>query len=143
MWKIENDNLKKIGDAFHIMISLRNGLKQFHQKKERFFICLFCLCTSIHLILIEHEEVKKNSNSCVRGRTDDRKISTIPSNIETNRFQFISPYRVIQQSHPVCNTIMLFGVITCLVSVILLGIDGQFVDPSTYPKVRHNIINKN
>ncbi|CRL02846.1 CLUMA_CG015802, isoform A, partial [Clunio marinus] len=43
--------------------------------------------------------------------------------------------RVIQQSHPVCNTIMLFGVITCLVSVILLGIDGQFVDPWTYPKI--------
>ncbi|CAH1709635.1 unnamed protein product [Chironomus riparius] len=43
--------------------------------------------------------------------------------------------RVIQQSHPVCNTIMLFGVITCLVSVILLGIDGQFVDPLTYPKI--------
>jgi hypothetical protein len=85
---------------------------------------------------------RKNSNSCVRGRTDERKISTIISNIETNRFQFISPYRVIQQSHPVCNTIMLFGVITCLVSVILLGIDGQFVDPSTYPKVR-KISNKN
>lgn len=30
---------------------------------------------------------------------------------------------------------MLFGVITCLVSVILLGIDGQFVDSATYPKV--------
>lgn len=44
-------------------------------------------------------------------------------------------YRVIQQSHPVCNTIMLSGVITCLVSVILLGLDGQFVEPSTYPKV--------
>lgn len=49
-------------------------------------------------------------------------------------FSFLH-FRVIQQSHPVCNTIMLFGVITCLVSVILLGIDGQFVDSSTYPKV--------
>lgn len=44
-------------------------------------------------------------------------------------------FRVIQQSHPVCNTIMLFGVITCLISVILLGIDGQFVDSLTYPVV--------
>ncbi|CAO1348857.1 unnamed protein product [Diamesa tonsa] len=43
--------------------------------------------------------------------------------------------RVIQQSHPVCNTIMLFGVITCLVSVVLLGIDGQFVSPSVYPQI--------
>ncbi|GAB0089072.1 gamma-aminobutyric acid type B receptor subunit 1 [Sergentomyia squamirostris] len=43
--------------------------------------------------------------------------------------------RVIQSSHPVCNTIMLFGVITCLVSVILLGIDGRFVGPETYPQV--------
>lgn len=80
-------------------------------------------------------------------------------------FQFvILVLRVIQQSHPVCNTIMLFGIITCLVStrlktycsyftifsdtnswhirllfnqvsVILLGIDGQFVDSETYPKV--------
>lgn len=46
---------------------------------------------------------------------------------------------MIQQSHPVCNTIMLFGVITCLVSVILLGIDGQFVDSDTYPKVSQKV----
>lgn len=44
-------------------------------------------------------------------------------------------YRVIQSSHPVCNTIMLVGVITCLSSVFLLGLDGQFVDPETYPSV--------
>lgn len=34
---------------------------------------------------------------------------------------------------------MLFGVITCLVSVILLGIDGQFVDSDTYPKVSQKV----
>lgn len=62
-----------------------------------------------------------------------------------NRRQFIIfivyclARRVIQQSHPVCNTIMLFGVITCLVSVILLGIDGQFVDSDTYPKVSQKV----
>lgn len=38
-------------------------------------------------------------------------------------------------SHPVCNTIMLTGVITCLVSVFLLGADGRFVDPSEYPGI--------
>ncbi|XP_030555657.1 uncharacterized protein LOC115758995 isoform X1 [Drosophila novamexicana] len=43
--------------------------------------------------------------------------------------------RVIQSSHPVCNTIMLFGVIICLISVILLGIDGRFVSPHEYPKI--------
>ncbi|KNC24020.1 hypothetical protein FF38_00223 [Lucilia cuprina] len=43
--------------------------------------------------------------------------------------------RVIQSSHPVCNTIMLFGVIICLTSVILLGMDGRFVDPQEYPKI--------
>lgn len=52
-------------------------------------------------------------------------------------FRFFS--RVIQSSHPVCNTIMLFGVITCLVSVVLLGIDGRFVNPDTYPKVSNMI----
>lgn len=36
---------------------------------------------------------------------------------------------------------MLSGVITCLVSVILLGIDGQFVEPSTYPKVSVEVLN--
>lgn len=51
--------------------------------------------------------------------------------------------RVIQSSHPVCNTIMLFGVIICLVSVILLGIDGQFVTADNYPKVRYNVCNNN
>ncbi|XP_037960953.1 gamma-aminobutyric acid type B receptor subunit 1 [Teleopsis dalmanni] len=43
--------------------------------------------------------------------------------------------RVIQSSHPVCNTIMLFGVIICLASVILLGMDGRFVSPDEYPKI--------
>ncbi|XP_054082789.1 gamma-aminobutyric acid type B receptor subunit 1 [Zeugodacus cucurbitae] len=43
--------------------------------------------------------------------------------------------RVIQSSHPVCNTIMLFGVIICLASVILLGMDGRFVSPEEYPKI--------
>ncbi|RZF43544.1 hypothetical protein LSTR_LSTR012824 [Laodelphax striatellus] len=43
--------------------------------------------------------------------------------------------RVIQLSHPVCNTIMLAGVITCLSSVFLLGLDGQFVSPDVYPYI--------
>ncbi|XP_063216231.1 gamma-aminobutyric acid type B receptor subunit 1 isoform X2 [Bacillus rossius redtenbacheri] len=43
--------------------------------------------------------------------------------------------RVIQSSHPVCNTIMLLGVCTCLWSVFLLGLDGQFVSPAVYPAV--------
>ncbi|KAB0802323.1 hypothetical protein PPYR_04509 [Photinus pyralis] len=43
--------------------------------------------------------------------------------------------RVIQSSHPVCNTIMLFGVIVCLTSVFLLGLDGNFVPPHVYPSV--------
>ncbi|XP_054273183.1 gamma-aminobutyric acid type B receptor subunit 1 isoform X2 [Macrosteles quadrilineatus] len=43
--------------------------------------------------------------------------------------------RVIQSSHPVCNTIMLVGVIICLSSVFLLGLDGHFVSPLVYPLV--------
>ncbi|XP_065170312.1 gamma-aminobutyric acid type B receptor subunit 1 isoform X2 [Atheta coriaria] len=43
--------------------------------------------------------------------------------------------RVIQSSHPVCNTIMLVGVIVCLTSVYLLGLDGRFVAPEAYPSV--------
>ncbi|XP_060812342.1 gamma-aminobutyric acid type B receptor subunit 1 isoform X1 [Bombus pascuorum] len=43
--------------------------------------------------------------------------------------------RVIMSSHPVCNTIMLVGVIACLVSVFLLGIDGRFVAPWEYPAI--------
>lgn len=38
-------------------------------------------------------------------------------------------------SHPVCNTIMLAGVIACFISVFLLGIDGRFVSPGEYPGV--------
>ncbi|XP_044727880.1 gamma-aminobutyric acid type B receptor subunit 1 isoform X2 [Chrysoperla carnea] len=41
--------------------------------------------------------------------------------------------RVIQSSHPVCNTIMLFGVIVCLVSVFILGLDGRFISSSSFP----------
>ncbi|KAG6801948.1 gamma-aminobutyric acid type B receptor subunit 1 [Apis mellifera caucasica] len=43
--------------------------------------------------------------------------------------------RVIMSSHPVCNTIMLIGVIACFVSVFLLGIDGRFVAAWEYPAV--------
>nr|QRN45425.1 metabotropic GABA-B receptor subtype 1 [Carausius morosus] len=43
--------------------------------------------------------------------------------------------RVIQSSHPVCNTIMLLGVCICLWSVFLLGLDGQFVSPAVYTVV--------
>ncbi|KAJ9573678.1 hypothetical protein L9F63_008948, partial [Diploptera punctata] len=43
--------------------------------------------------------------------------------------------RVIQSSHPVCNTIMLTGICICLWSVFLLGLDGQFVNPHMYPAV--------
>lgn len=32
---------------------------------------------------------------------------------------------------------MLFGVIICLISVILLGMDGRFVSPDEYPKVMY------
>ncbi|XP_078044981.1 gamma-aminobutyric acid type B receptor subunit 1 isoform X2 [Augochlora pura] len=42
---------------------------------------------------------------------------------------------VIMSSHPVCNTIMLVGVIACFVSVFLLGIDGRFVTEWEYPAV--------
>lgn len=41
-------------------------------------------------------------------------------------------FRVIQSSHPICNTIMLLGIIVCLISVILLGVDGQFVTPDDF-----------
>ncbi|KOX80340.1 Gamma-aminobutyric acid type B receptor subunit 1 [Melipona quadrifasciata] len=43
--------------------------------------------------------------------------------------------RVIMSSHPVCNTIMLVGVIACFVSVFLLGIDGRFIAPWEYPAI--------
>ncbi|XP_022688602.1 gamma-aminobutyric acid type B receptor subunit 1-like isoform X2 [Varroa jacobsoni] len=40
--------------------------------------------------------------------------------------------RYIAWSHPSCNNILLFGVIVCLFSVALLGLDGQFVDATVY-----------
>ncbi|XP_068912302.1 gamma-aminobutyric acid type B receptor subunit 1 isoform X3 [Tenebrio molitor] len=43
--------------------------------------------------------------------------------------------RVIQSSHPVCNTIMLFGIAVCLTAVFLLGLDGRFVSPAAYPAI--------
>ncbi|XP_065346154.1 gamma-aminobutyric acid type B receptor subunit 1 isoform X2 [Cloeon dipterum] len=43
--------------------------------------------------------------------------------------------KVIETSHPVCNTIMLVGVCLCLGSVFLLGLDGRFVESESYPAV--------
>lgn len=48
---------------------------------------------------------------------------------------FVSVYRVISSSHPICNTIMLVGVIACFLSVFLLGVDGRFVNPSEYSSI--------
>lgn len=50
-------------------------------------------------------------------------------------FENILTSRVIMSSHPVCNTIMLVGVIACFVSVFLLGIDGRFIAPWEYPAI--------
>ncbi|NP_001308593.1 gamma-aminobutyric acid type B receptor subunit 1 [Tribolium castaneum] len=44
-------------------------------------------------------------------------------------------WHVIQSSHPVCNTIMLFGIVVCLTAVFLLGLDGRFVSPGAYPAI--------
>lgn len=48
---------------------------------------------------------------------------------------WFSIFSVIQSSHPVCNTIMLIGIIVCLTSVFLIGLDGRFVHPSVYPAI--------
>ena len=66
-----------------------------------------------------------------------------PQEVNTTGQQFLTPielmlpniFRVIQSSHPVCNTIMLVGVIVCLASVFLLGLDGRFVSSETYPNI--------
>lgn len=43
--------------------------------------------------------------------------------------------RYIQLSHPMCNNIMLIGIILCLVCVCLLGLDGQFVSEFRYAHI--------
>ncbi|XP_022239311.1 gamma-aminobutyric acid type B receptor subunit 1-like isoform X2 [Limulus polyphemus] len=40
--------------------------------------------------------------------------------------------RYIQLSHPMCNNIMLVGIIICLLCVCLLGLDGKFISPGGY-----------
>ncbi|XP_041973799.1 gamma-aminobutyric acid type B receptor subunit 1 [Aricia agestis] len=41
--------------------------------------------------------------------------------------------RVIQWSHPACNTVMLCGCCVCFGSAIALGVDGRWVTPHHYP----------
>ncbi|GFR21059.1 gamma-aminobutyric acid type B receptor subunit 1 [Trichonephila clavata] len=40
--------------------------------------------------------------------------------------------RYIALSHPMCNNIMLFGIICCLLCACLLGLDGQFVGETSF-----------
>ncbi|GIX78227.1 gamma-aminobutyric acid type B receptor subunit 1 [Caerostris extrusa] len=40
--------------------------------------------------------------------------------------------RCVALSHPMCNNIMLIGIISCLLCACLLGVDGQFVDEETF-----------
>ncbi|XP_042204877.1 gamma-aminobutyric acid type B receptor subunit 1-like isoform X2 [Homarus americanus] len=43
--------------------------------------------------------------------------------------------RLIQLSHPACNNITLVGIMLCLGSIFLLGLDGQFVSQQQFPTV--------
>ncbi|KAK8736064.1 hypothetical protein OTU49_005215 [Cherax quadricarinatus] len=43
--------------------------------------------------------------------------------------------RLIQLSHPACNNITLVGIVLCLGSIFLLGLDGQFVSQQQFPTV--------
>lgn len=43
--------------------------------------------------------------------------------------------RYIQLSHPMCNNILLVGIIFCLLCVCLLGLDGQFVNEVRYARM--------
>lgn len=48
-------------------------------------------------------------------------------------FNFVFRHsRYIQLSHPMCNNILLVGIIFCLVCVCLLGLDGQFVSEESF-----------
>ncbi|KAK8378896.1 hypothetical protein O3P69_009556 [Scylla paramamosain] len=51
-------------------------------------------------------------------------------------FTFIHRHRrLIQLSHPACNNITLVGIMLCLGSIFLLGLDGQFVGKQQFPMV--------
>ncbi|XP_063393215.1 gamma-aminobutyric acid type B receptor subunit 1 isoform X1 [Cydia fagiglandana] len=41
--------------------------------------------------------------------------------------------RVIQWSHPACNTVMLCGCCICLGAAVALGVDGRWVQPQHFP----------
>ncbi|XP_049887183.1 gamma-aminobutyric acid type B receptor subunit 1 [Pectinophora gossypiella] len=41
--------------------------------------------------------------------------------------------RVIQWSHPACNTVMLCGCCVCLGAAVALGVDGRWVQPQHFP----------
>lgn len=43
--------------------------------------------------------------------------------------------RVIAQSYPACNTIMLSGCVLSLSSIYLFGLDGQIISPAVFPNI--------
>ncbi|CAC5406902.1 GABBR [Mytilus coruscus] len=43
--------------------------------------------------------------------------------------------RCIAYSQPNMNNITIFGCMVCLISIFLLGLDGQFVEPATFPLI--------
>ena len=46
---------------------------------------------------------------------------------------YIISRKIIKQSHPSCNNLMLVGIILCLLAIIPLGLDGRFVSPALFP----------
>lgn len=44
-------------------------------------------------------------------------------------------FRVIAQSYPACNTIMLSGCVLSLSSIYLYGLDGQLISPAVFPNI--------
>lgn len=45
--------------------------------------------------------------------------------------------RIIRDSHPSCNNLMLVGVMFCLLALVPGGLDGRFVSPSVFPVACH------
>lgn len=48
---------------------------------------------------------------------------------------WLTVFRVIAQSYPACNTIMLSGCVLSLSSIYLFGLDGQIISPNVFPNI--------
>ena len=103
-----------------------------YQPFSYFFIKCSIITTYIHNHHHHlHTQTSSSTHSTIITTTNTFNYDHHHQHIQSS----LLSYRLIQLSHPACNNITLIGIMLCLGSIFLLGLDGQFVGKQQFQVV--------